>query len=307
MLNYLENAKIKQNMSDFIHDALESKDLKQLLLEYTDIKHEFPFGQLAYQHYEAFGGQDKQAITKLAAGIELLILSADILDDIEDQDNDSYPWMKCQSGIAINAANVLFTMSLNVFLKLDHATELLNDVHSYSIQSMQGQHMDMTLVPENEQDCLNIMKSKAGSLFVLPCVLGVTLATGSFEKKVEEYAYFVGMVEQLENDYLGLFKKDNIDFKRMQTLPLLYLKNEFNQSSSDLLRYFKSTDKNLGSEELKDKLKESGVQQYVFIMRNLLINKFKQSIKKLHLEASKKEKLIHFLIGGGEDEYSKIG
>ncbi|PCK20235.1 quorum-sensing protein [Bacillus pumilus] len=307
MLNYLENTKIKQNMSDFIQHAVRHNDLQKLLLEFTDIKNEFPFGQLAYQHYEAFGGQDKQAITKLAAGIELLILSADILDDIEDQDNDSYPWMKCQSGVAINAANILFATSLNVFSKLNYAINLQNSVHSYSIQSMQGQHMDMTLVPKNEQDCLNIMKLKAGSLFVLPCVLGVTLATGSFDKKVEEYAYYLGMVEQLENDYLGLFNKDNIDFRRMQTLPLLYLKNEFNQSSSDLLCYFHSADKNLGSEELKDKLKESGVQQYVFIMRKLLINKFKQSINKLDLEASKKEKLILFLIGDGEDEHSKIG
>ncbi|WMT29862.1 polyprenyl synthetase family protein [Bacillus aerius] len=305
MLNYLENTKIKQKMSDFIQHAVRQNDLQKLLLEFTDIKNEFPFGQLAYQHYEAFGGQDEQAITKLAAGIELLILSADILDDIEDQDNDSYPWMKCQSGIAINAANVLFVTSLFIFSKLDYATELQNSVHSYTSLSMQGQHMDMTLVPKNESDCLKIMRLKAGSLFVLPCVLGVKLATGSFEKVVEEYAYYLGMVEQLENDYVGLFKKNNIDFKRMQTLPFLYLKNEFNPSSSDLLRYFKSEDKSFGSEELKDKLKESGVQQYVFIMRNLLINKFKQTIKKLHLEDSKKEKLIFFLIGGGEDEHSE--
>ncbi|CAL8900457.1 polyprenyl synthetase family protein [Bacillus pumilus] len=307
MLNYLENTKIKQNMSDFIQHAVRQKDLQQLLLEFTDIKNEFPFGQLAYKHYEAFGGQDKQAITQLAAGIELLILSADILDDIEDQDKDSYPWMKRQSGIAINAANVLFTLSFEVFSKLDHATELLNNVYSYSIQSMQGQHMDMTLEPKNEQDCLNIMKLKAGSLFVLPCVLGVILATGSFEKNVEEYAYYLGMAEQLENDYLGLFNKENIDFKRMQTLPLVYLKNEFNPSSSGLFSYFQSENKSIGSEEFKDKLKESGVQQYVFIMRNLLRNKFKESFKKLHLEASKKEKLLLFLIGDGEDEHSETG
>ncbi|MGG1862375.1 polyprenyl synthetase family protein [Bacillus safensis] len=305
MLNYLENTKIKQNMSDFIQHAVRQNDLQKLLLKFTDIKNEFPFGQLAYQHYEAFGGQDKQAITKLAAGIELLILSADILDDIEDQDNDSYPWMKCQSGIAINAANVLFALSFDVFSKLDHGAKLLNSVYTYSIQSMQGQHLDMTLVPENEQECLNIMKLKAGSLFVLPCMLGVILATGSFEKNVEEYAYYLGMAEQLENDYVALFNKKNIDFKRMQTLPLVYLKNEFNPSSSDLLSYYQSEDKSIGSEELKDKLKESGVQQYVFIMRNLLRNKFKEAFKILHLEASKKEKLILFLIGDGEDEHSE--
>ncbi|MEH7653178.1 polyprenyl synthetase family protein [Bacillus safensis] len=307
MLNYLENTKIKQNMSDFIQYAVRQNDLQKLLLKFTDRKKEFPLGQLAYQHYEAFGGQDKQAITKLAAGIELLILSADILDDIEDQDNDSYPWMKCKSGIAINAANVLFTLSFDVFSKLDHGAKLLNTVYFYSIQSMQGQHMDMTLAPENEQDCLNIMKSKAGSLFVLPCVLGVILATGSFEKNVDEYAYYLGMAEQLENDYLGLFNKGNIDFKRMQTLPLVYLKNEFNPACSDLLSYFQSKDKSISSEELKDKLKKSGAQQYVFIMRNLLRNKFKEAFKKLHLEASKKKKLILFLIGDGEDENSEIG
>ncbi|MGP3738294.1 hypothetical protein ACTWKB_02005 [Bacillus sp. 4A_MP2] len=97
------------------------------------------------------------------------------------------------------------------------------------------------------------------------------------------------MAEQLENDYLGLFNKDNVDFKRMQTLPLVYLKNEFNPSSSDLLSYFQSKDKSAGSEELKDKLKKSGAQQYVFIMRNLLRNKFKEAFKKLHLEASKRK------------------
>ncbi|MFB8735633.1 hypothetical protein ACEQPO_23825 [Bacillus sp. SL00103] len=91
----------------------------------------------------------------------------------------------------------------------------------------------------------------------------------------------------------------------MQTLPLVYLKNEFNPSSSDLLSYYQSKNKSIGSEEFKDKLKESGVQQYVFIMRNLLRNKFKESFKKLHLEASKKEKLLLFLIGDGEDEHSE--
>lgn len=91
----------------------------------------------------------------------------------------------------------------------------------------------------------------------------------------------------------------------MQTLPLVYLKNEFNPSSSDLLSYYQSEDKSIGSEELKDKLKESGVQQYVFIMRNLLRNKFKEAFEILHLEASKKEKLILFLIGDGEDEHSE--
>ncbi|MFS0655573.1 polyprenyl synthetase family protein [Bacillus sp. 179-C3.3 HS] len=305
MLNYLENKKIKQNMFDFIQHAVKNQDLQKLLLEFTDTKNEFSFGQLAYQHYEAFGGQDKQAITKLAAGIELLILSADILDDMEDRDNDVYPWMECQSGVAINAANILWATSIGVFSKLPNASDLLTYVHSYSLQAMEGQHLDIAVTPENEQDCLNIMKLKAGSLFVLPCVLGVILATGSFEEKVEEYASYLGMVEQLENDYVALFNKENIDFKRMQTLPFLYLKNEFNQSSSDLLRYFKSDVRSLSYEELKDKLKQSGVQQYVFIMRNVLLNKFKQSIKKLHLEAPKKENLILFLIGDGQDEYSK--
>lgn len=42
-------------------------------------------------------------------------------------------------------------------------------------------------------------------------------------------------------------------------------------------------------------------------MRNLLRNKFKETFKKLHLEASKKKKLILFLIGDGEDENSGIG
>lgn len=41
MLNYLENTKIKQNMSDFIQHAVRQNDLQKLLLKFTDRKKNF--------------------------------------------------------------------------------------------------------------------------------------------------------------------------------------------------------------------------------------------------------------------------
>lgn len=304
MLNYLENTKIKQNMSDFIQHAVRQNDLQKLLLKFTDIKNEFPFGQLAYQHYVAFGGQDKQAITKLAAGIELLILSADILDDIEDQDKDSYPWMNVNQGVAINASTYLYTVSIQFITSIcENNSQLIEKLFHFIKMSMEGQHEDLRHLHGTEEECVEVLRKKSGSLTALSSVLGVYLATGKINATVESYSIYYGVAEQISNDFFALFSKTNGDFQKKQTLAFSYLQRRFNDASQELLSFFS---KRLDESEqkpfqLKQKLLEAGLTQYMVSMREIMLLKMKRGIEQLDLPKTKKEQLCAFMTKEGND------
>ena len=75
----------------------------------------------------------------------------------------------------------------------------------YILQSSQGQHDDLSDKPVTENECLDMIKRKSGSLTALSCVLGTMLATGKFNPTVESYALQLGIALQIENDYRGLF------------------------------------------------------------------------------------------------------
>ncbi|TYS35434.1 polyprenyl synthetase family protein [Bacillus pumilus] len=304
MLNYLENTKIKQNMSDFIQHAVRQKDLQQLLLEFTNIKNEFPFGQLAYAHYEAFGGQDKRAITKLAAGIELLILSADILDDIEDQDKDSYPWMNVNQGVAINASTYLYTLSIQFITSIgENDSQLIEKLFHFIKLSMEGQHDDLRHIHGTEEECVEVLRKKSGSLTALSSVLGVYLATRKINLIVESYSIYYGVAEQISNDFFALFSKKNGDFLKKQTLAFSYLHRGFNDASQELLAFFSGRldESEQKSFQLKQKLLEAGLTQYMVSMREIMMLKMRQGIEQLDLPKTKKEKLYAFMTKEGND------
>ncbi|WP_088000863.1 polyprenyl synthetase family protein [Bacillus pumilus] len=304
MLNYLENTKIKQNMSDFIQHAVRQKDLQKLLLEFTDIKNEFPFGQLAYKHYEAFGGQDKQAITQLAAGIELLILSADILDDIEDQDKDSYPWMNVNQGVAINASTYLYTLSIQFIASIcENNSQLIEKLYQLLKWSMEGQHEDLRHMHGSEEECVEVLRKKSGSLTALASVLGAYLATGKINSTVESYSICYGVAEQISNDFFALFSKTNGDFLKKQTLAFSYLQRGFNDASQEILTFFSSRldESEQKSFQLKQKLLEAGLTQYMVSMREIMLLKMRQGIDQLELPKTKREQLYAFMTKEGND------
>lgn len=291
-------------MSDFIQHAVRQKDLQQLLLEFTDRKNEFPFGQLAYKHYEAFGGQDKQAITQLAAGIELLILSADILDDIEDQDKDSYPWMNVDQGVAINASTYLYTLSTQFIISIgENDSQLIEKLFQLIKWSMEGQHEDLRHMHETEEECVEVLRKKSGSLTALSSVLGVYLATRKINSTVESYSIYYGVAEQISNDFFALLSKTNGDFLKKQTLAFSYLQRGFNDASQELLTFFSGRldESEQKSFQLKQKLLEAGLTQYMVSMREIMLLKMRQGIEQLDLPKTNKEQLYAFMTKEGND------
>ena len=295
----LDLDKIKQKMNHFIDDEIPNRDLNQTLRSFVDAKDHLHFSELVFYHYFSFGGTDTDKAETLGAGIELLILSFDIFDDLEDEDSPNEPWMKMNRSVALNAATALYTLSIKVSTSVSNNPVFLHKLMEYILESSQGQHDDLRDQPVTEEECLDMIKRKSGSLTALPCVLGTMLATGEFNKTVETYAYQLGIASQIENDYKALFYNTKSDIvKKKRTLAYLYLSRKFNQASIDLLNIFEDEDKfaDIEIKCYKEKLKTAGVTQYMYVMNQLAIQKLKKGMAQLTIGEEEKKRLISFIM-----------
>lgn len=261
----LDSVRIKEKMKEIVSQKIMNQDLERYLQNFIESKDTFEFADLALHHYLAFNGQDQKAIELLAAGIELLILSFDIYDDLEDQDNGSAVWMKIDSSIALNAVTALYTLSIQVMCQASHEPEFSQEILNFALQSIQGQHDDIVNAPQTEEACLEMIKNKSGALTALPCVMGVMLATGKYHPIVASYSYELGIIAQIENDYKGLFYLNNDFVQKKNTLAYLYLKKQFNDASAELLSLYQKPEEfvSINTKALKRKLTEAGVIQYL--------------------------------------------
>ncbi|MEY9216649.1 competence protein ComQ [Bacillus subtilis] len=294
----LDSGRIKEKMKEIVSQKIMNQDLERYLQNFIESKDTFEFADLALHHYLAFNGQDQKAIELLAAGIELLILSFDIYDDLEDQDNGSAVWMKIDSSIALNAVTALYTLSIQVMCQASHEPEFSQKVLNFALQSIQGQHDDIVNAPQTEEACLEMIKNKSGALTALPCVMGVMLATGKYHPIVASYSYELGIISQIDNDYKGLFYLNNDFVQKKNTLAYLYLKKQFNDASAELLSLYQKPEEfvSINTKALKRKLTEAGVIQYLLVMKHLSLQKIKNEMSQLKLGEDKTEKLLSVMI-----------
>ncbi|MEC1601515.1 polyprenyl synthetase family protein [Bacillus halotolerans] len=285
-------------MKDIVSQKIMNQDLNHYLQDFIGSKDTFEFADLAFHHYLAFNGQDKKAIELLAAGIELLILSFDIYDDLEDKDNVNAVWMKIDSSIALNAVTALYTLSIQVMCQASHEPEFSQEILNFALQSIQGQHDDIVNAPQTEETCLDMIKNKSGALTALPCVMGVMLATGKYHPIVANYSYELGIMSQIDNDYKGLFYLNNDFVQKKNTLAYLYLNKQFNDASVELLNLYQKPEEfvSMDTKALKQKLTEAGVIQYLLVMKHLSLQKIKKEMSQLKLEDDKTEKLLSVMI-----------
>ncbi|MEI1422770.1 polyprenyl synthetase family protein [Bacillus cabrialesii] len=285
-------------MQEIVSKKIMNQDLERYLQSFIESKDTFEFADLALHHYLAFDGQDQKAIELLAVGIELLILSFDIYDDLEDKDNGNAAWMKIDSSIALNAVTALYTLSIQVMCQASHEPEFSQEILNFALQSIQGQHDDIVNAPKTEEACLDMIKNKSGALTALPCVMGVMLATGKYHPIVANYSYELGIMSQIDNDYKGLFYLNNDFVQKKNTLAYLYLNKQFNDASVELLNLYQKPEEfvSMDTKALKQKLTEAGVIQYLLVMKHLSLQKIKKEMSQLKLEDDKIEKLLSVMI-----------
>lgn len=223
-------ARIELEMRNAIDRYFTNDMMLNLSHTYVDAKQAeaFYFSDLCVFHYEMFEGDPKGDIYKAAAALELMILSSDILDDIQDQDSPSKPWMITPQPLSLNIAYGLLMLGQQLLqecemepVRIKLAAEYVN---RQILASLNGQMQDVANDVGNIEEYLSMVQAKSSSLIVMACTLGVILAVGEINNIVEKYAEHLGVMAQLANDlndYTSISEKSD-HARALLTLPKLY-------------------------------------------------------------------------------------
>src|SRR5690606_528871 len=105
-------------LDKIIIDELSIGDeLRRLLQTFKNEKTDFPFATLCVLHYKDYSNSFNQEIYSVAAAIELIILSFDIIDDLQDQDTD-YIWTKTPA-LSLNVVLTMLTIASKLIRESD--------------------------------------------------------------------------------------------------------------------------------------------------------------------------------------------
>ncbi len=223
-------------------------------------------------HYQENANSFNKEIYKVGAAIELLILSFDIIDDLQDHDTD-YIWTK-KPEFSLNAVLAMMTLAAKVLLQSNfkHREFALQTLQNYTLLSINGQQLDLLNVCRDESSYLQMITQKSGSLTAMSCLVGFILAQGKKSAEVEEYATALGIIQQIKNDIQDLkewnLKNDLLNKK--YSLPIIYIFSLQNDLSKKLKEYYHQ-DESLGtlSTDLTNLLESNGAITYALTIKNL--------------------------------------
>jgi Geranylgeranyl pyrophosphate synthase len=298
-------AVIGQVMLKLVNDYFQVEELNNLISEFVTFKMKghFPFGQITILHYRMLNGQS-QDIFSAAAAVELMILSLDIFDDLQDQDNLSVPWNNIDQAISINIATGLLVLSAKA---LDQTSFELNKkvtanayLNAQVLKAINGQHIDLLDSIESEEDYIQMVRGKSGSLMASACLVGTALASEKHHDSVNKYGEYIGIIAQIKNDINDIchwnMKNDLIN--KRKTLLTLYLLNN-HQPQYQLIRdYFNGK---LREEDLKYKveilelIEKSGAIEYARVIMRINQLKVLELMENMGVGQEWKEKLMQYV------------
>lgn len=302
------NNVISDAMKTIVKAEFQSRRLRELSLLFAENKLEEPmiFGPLTYIHYRMHGGAKGDPVAA-AAGIELLILASDILDDLEDQDAPSKPWMTIPSPEAIHVATSMLTLAQHALLTSMpdpvRRGAMAVKLNEQLIMSANGQMMDIARETADEETYLEMVRRKSASLFVLACNAGVLAAGQEWNEEVASYAEELGMFSQLKNDIRDLARWDEkSDFlQRKISLPILYLMESIGEQDAWIAEYYRGV---VGPESVQDKqgmfqdtLERTGALLYGSVMGRMHYNRFLDQLASMVVDEAWKTRLLEVIEG----------
>lgn len=298
---------LKLEMNALVEGSLLHEQVKKKLREFIDYKEafHFTFGELTIVHYYAFGGKGEY-IYKLAACVELLVLCSDIIDDLQDQDNTTAPWYHEPESIVLNIAlGVLSLCNMNIVdltLVVDNRYEIIKTFQEFCLQSIKGQHVDILNDICTEEGYIEMVKFKAGGITALACLVGSLCAPISNYNLalVKKYAEQIGVIAQINNDIEDVLRPtEKNDFITMRkTLPILYVMNNHNQISAEIMAMANS-----GPSEVKKLLQpliqmieDTGAIQYAKVVRKINEMEAHMYMSQLDIDNASKDRITSFII-----------
>lgn len=248
---------------------------KAILLSYIDEKKDFTmaFGELCIFHYQVFLGENEnyEEILSIAAAVELLVLSFDIIDDLQDGDAN-YIWCN-EPAIAMNAALVMIFLITKLINEstFQHKLQTLQLLNNFALKSINGQYLDLSNCCRDEASYLQMIKDKSGALTALSSLIGVSLATGRVDECVKEYATYIGVIQQIINDIEDLksWGKKNDLLNRKFSLPIIYLFQQSETYTDTLEKYYNDPTMYIDTVYFDTVVKESGAINYALAIKNI--------------------------------------
>jgi len=260
------------------NDALIGYELRSMLKNFKEEKMAvgYSFGKLCYLHYEAFTDCLNEDIYKVAAAIELLILSFDIIDDLQDKDSD-YSWTKTPD-LSLNVALAMLVMASRTIREtsFEHKNTAIQILEDYALRSINGQQLDLLNTCRDEQSYIQMIEQKSGSLSAMTCLIGEVLAAGGTSSEVEEYGKYIGIIQQIKNDIQSLktWGPKNDLLNKRYSLPIIYLLSRENDVSKSVINYYNGDmDAFLDNNATENELTNGGAIRYAITMKN--VYKFK--------------------------------
>ena len=297
--------RILTSIDTIVKDEIKDKDLKETIQKYmfAQTKKGLPFAELTILHYQMLNGQDLEKILPIAAAIELLVLSSDILDDFEDGDGFHELWFKEQS-IALNASTAMIFVCMSAIrqTELTYKESAISILLEYSLLSISGQHRDLLRICKTEKEYLEMVLNKSGSLVSLACLIGASLACGQSPEEIKRYSQYIGLVGQLNNDLKDICALDHKNdlLNKKISLPIIYLLN-YKGKGSGMIRGFYND--HVKKEELvrnqsfiRDLIAESGAIEYTEIIKRVYQNKIIKELQALNVNQRYVEKLLEYII-----------
>jgi len=289
---------VLRHMYRIIDDHFQEKALNDILKSFiVEIEHKNKaWSDIVLCTHYMLGGNSPQ-IYRFAAATELVILSSDILDDLQDQDQINKPWMQCSHATALNAVLAFFVGFIGELGEHAIHAKTFSEISKIIARSINGQHKDLYNTTSTVDDYLTLTREKSGSIFKLACFMGCFSLQCSKElvEQINDLADCIGIIHQIQSDISDLLQyqlKSDLHLKR-RTLPAIYLLSTNSNPYNPLREFYKG---NLPLEHLIKNEQEyieavhsSGCMEYAQVVQAVCIQTAEDIWRKLQARSPWKE------------------
>ena len=257
---------------------------------------------LAIINIAAIVGTVTKASLDCAIAVDFFSTSADIFDDLADQDGSNEYWNQLPTAEQLSLALLLWQLSQNLLLNLQMDPATLSQVsllfHKYATQSCIGQSKDVFgIKPGSLDDCFQSTSQKSGTLLALCCALAAITAGAEAEtvSSLSEIGRTVGLINQLVNDVNAIkepSKKSDIRYRKI-TLPVAYcLYNSSGKQNPTVSRYYLEAASNACPGDIAEQIVSEGGVIYTLTVANHLKQQLLDQIRQLPLSTDGRDTLV---------------
>jgi len=297
---------IKKHMYRIVDDYIDAEDLNALLkLFITDKEQETSvWGQITITTHRMLGGSSAD-MERIAAATELMVLTLDIIDDLQDRDQSDKPWIRCPEGYTLNAVLAMIMGFVGELGKVGLPASAFAAISRIVTRAVNGQQKDMNDSVATGDDYVSMVQEKSGSVFRLACYMGCASLTCSEATlaQLQELADCIGLLHQIQNDIRDVVrfdvKSDVLGKKR--TLPVLYLLAIEDAAFAPIQDYYAgriTADMLLAQqEELVRTIENSGCMEYARVVQSVCVQKAEEIYGSLPAAAPWKEQFKELTFG----------